>query len=428
MAISFDVVIVGAGIAGLSAARLLARAGRRVLVVEARDRVGGRIHTRHASGIPIELGAEFVHGRPPALWSLIREANLATYELDGMDLAFENGRLTARDHLVAHAHRVLEEMLAWLARQPAGTDMPFDEYLRSNPPEPAAADDAARYVEGFNAADRRHIGIASLARQQQAEDAIEGDRLFRLRAGYQTLPEFLASELLRAGGSLVLDAPVRRIEWQRGSVSVLAHDAQRFSGRRALVTVPLGVLQAGSIEFEPRPAEILRHAGRMAMGTALRVTLEFNAKFWPEKMSFLFAPSEAPATWWTPMPESAPLITGWTGGPKAAMLASSSRAAPAGLKGSCLSTLATVLSRPRAELEASLSSWHCHDWSADPYALGAYSYVPAGALDAPEGMTRPVEDTLYFAGEHTDVSGHWGTVHAALQSGTLSAECLLRSG
>ena len=94
---------------------------------------------------------------------------------------------------------------------------------------------------------------------------------------------------------------------------------------------------------------------------------------------------------------------------------------------SCLSTLAKAFNRPLTDLQESLVSWHTHDWLADPYACGAYSYVPAGALDAPERMTLPVEDTLYFAGEHTDVAGHWGTVHAALQSGTLAAERLLRS-
>jgi monoamine oxidase len=86
-----------------------------------------------------------------------------------------------------------------------------------------------------------------------------------------------------------------------------------------------------------------------------------------------------------------------------------------------------VFNRPVAELRGLLSGWHTHDWLADPYAGGAYSYVPAGALDAPERMTHPVEDTLYFAGEHTDVTGHWGTVHAALQSGTLAAERLIRA-
>jgi monoamine oxidase len=102
--------------------------------------------------------------------------------------------------------------------------------------------------------------------------------------------------------------------------------------------------------------------------------------------------------------------------------------ADAPLLPSSLETLAKVFNRPVAELQGLLSSWHTHDWLADPYAGGAYSYVPVGALDAPERMTHPVEDTLYFAGEHTDVTGHWGTVHAALQSGTLAAERLLRAG
>jgi monoamine oxidase len=424
---SFDVVIIGAGIAGLSAARLLAQAGQRVAIVEARDRVGGRIHTRHVSGIPIELGAEFVHGRHPALWSLIREAKLDTYELDGTELSYESGHLTPRGDQPRAARRVLEDMMKWLAEQPAGTDMSFDEYLHSHPAEPAIVDAAANYVEGFNAADRRRIGIASLARQQKAEDGIEGDRLFRVSRGYQALAEFLASELVRSDGSLILATPVRRLEWRRGSVSVMAGTGQRFRAPRALVTVPLGVLKAGSIQFEPHPAAIMHAVERLDMGSAFRLMLMFRRKFWPERMSFLFAPSQAPATWWTPMPEAAPLITGWAGGPKASALARSAPETDADLLARCLSTLATILDRPRSELEGSLESWHTHDWSADPYSRGAYSYVPVGALDASETMTHPLEDTLYFAGEHTDVSGHWGTVHAAIQSGTLGAERILRA-
>jgi monoamine oxidase len=429
----FDVVIIGAGIAGLAAGRLLASAGRRVAIIEARDRVGGRIHTRHpAPDIPIELGAEFIHGQPPALWALIREANLSTYELEGSELKYEGGRRNARGDLPSHAHHVLEDMIAWLARQPEGTDMTFDQYLQSNPAEPDAAEAAARYVEGFNAADHRRIGIASLAKQQRAEDAIEADRLFRVVAGYDAAPEFLASEFARAGGTLELETTARRIDWSRGSVAVLARTARgadtRVQARRALITVPLGVLQAGSIRFEPRPTEILRQADRLAMGTAMRVVLVFGTKFWPENMGFLFTPSEMPPTWWTPMPNGAPIITGWAGGPKAVdMERLGGPEASAAVLTACLSTLAKVFNRPRSELEGLLSSWHTHDWLADPYARGAYSYVPAGALDAPERMTRPVEDTLYFAGEHTDVTGQWGTVHAALQSGTVAADRLLRS-
>jgi monoamine oxidase len=428
----FDLVIVGAGIAGLAAGRRLAAAGRRVAILEARDRVGGRIHThRVAPGVPIELGAEFVHGRPPALWGLIREANLPTYELEGSELRYEGGRRSALSDLPSHAHQVLEDMMKWLEQQPAGTDITFERYLEAAPPSREAAEAAANYVEGFNAADRNRIGVASLAKQQRAEDVIEADRLFRLTAGYAAVPDFLASEFVRAGGTLRLQTPVQRIDWSPGSVTLLARDGEgvdtRVQARRALITVPLGVLQAGSIQFEPRPVEILRQADRLAMGAAVRVVLVFGTKFWSDDLSFLFTPSDTPATWWTPRPNGAPTLTGWAGGPKAVGLARSGAGGNAALLTACLSTLAKVFNRPRAELEGLLASWHTHDWLADPYARGAYSYVPAGALDAPGRMTHPVEDTLYFAGEHTDVSGHWGTVHAALESGTLASERLLRS-
>jgi monoamine oxidase len=93
----------------------------------------------------------------------------------------------------------------------------------------------------------------------------------------------------------------------------------------------------------------------------------------------------------------------------------------------CLTTLAKVFELSPADLEKLLVSWHVHDWQSDEYARGAYSFVPAGALDAPERMTRPLEDALYFAGEHTDTSGHWGTVHAALATGTSAARQVLSS-
>ena len=84
-----DTLIIGAGMAGLTAAQALAEAGQHVLILEARDRIGGRIHTQHVGSEALELGAEFIHGRPPELWALIEEAGLATYERDGAQLCFE---------------------------------------------------------------------------------------------------------------------------------------------------------------------------------------------------------------------------------------------------------------------------------------------------------------------------------------------------
>jgi monoamine oxidase len=209
-----------------------------------------------------------------------------------------------------------------------------------------------------------------------------------------------------------------------------------------LITVPLGVLQADTLAFSPPPAEILAQARRLAMGEVVRVVLLFRERFWhdrrtpsvPEEarrkladLSFLFTPAEVPPTWWTPNPAPTPMLTAWIGGPRATELQRSIAAGgdPLAIPRRCLATLARIFELSFAELQSLLVSWHEHDWSADPYSRGAYSYVPAGALDAPAKLTAPVEETLYFAGEHTDITGHWGTVHAAIGTGMRAAEQML---
>jgi monoamine oxidase len=446
----YDVIIVGAGAAGLTAGRMLAEANLRVAILEARNRVGGRILTQHIvsplGGAPaaVEMGAEFIHGLPRISWALAEEARLPAYELDGAELSFANGRWLAQGTQPGDSHRVLEEMIDWLASRPAGFDMPFAEYLRLRSIDAASAAAATAYVEGFNAADRGRIGIASLAKQQRAEDAIDADRLFRIATGYDALPAFLNSAFERAGGELMLEACVHKVEWRRDAVSIHARNAAAeallLHASRALITVPLGVLQADAIDFVPRPADILEHARRMAMGPVVRIVLVFRHAFWRqrressipagvqrklENLSFLFTPSEVPSTWWTPAPENTPMLTAWVGGRDAAgLLRPGDRPA---LLAQCLSTLGKVFDLAAPALRELLLSWHMHDWSADEFARGAYSYVPAGALDAPERMTHPVNETIYFAGEHTDMSGHWGTVHAALESGSRAASQLLES-
>ncbi|HEY6618311.1 MAG TPA: NAD(P)/FAD-dependent oxidoreductase [Steroidobacteraceae bacterium] len=434
----YDVLIIGAGVAGLNAGRLLAEAGRHVAIVEARGRVGGRIWTqtifsdRSLPPIPVELGAEFVHGLPPATWSLIKEAGLSTIEIDGLAYRYDGSRLTAaNEHGQQNAaEHVLEAMTQWMQRQPAGNDISFIEYLEAQAVDPLAARAASNYVEGFNAADQRRISVAALAKQQLAEDAIAADRLFRLEAGYAALPNFLAEKFTAAGGELILEAPVKKIAWKRGAVSVRASRPggdDEYRSNRAVITVPLGVLQAQSIEFVPRPAEVLLHANRLKMGAVVHMTFAFKQKFWEPQLSFLFAPAESPPTWWTPAPDEVPLLTAWAGGPKAEQLLKLITAdGDAGaLCDLSLSTLAKIFALPLSEIRQLLSSWHVHNWQSDQYARGAYSYVQVGALDAPGKMRVPVEDTLYFAGEHTDVAGHWGTVHAALAAGAAAADQII---
>jgi monoamine oxidase len=431
----YDILVLGAGIAGLAAARALAEAGQRVAVIEARERIGGRIFTHHVltrnpgEPVSIELGAEFIHGLPPVTWDLIKEANLDTYELDGAYVVRRDFQSPCE--LQGDAAGVIGEMMTWLAKQPRGTDATFEEYLDRAGIDGSRRKYATAYVESFNAADSHVISVAALAQQQLAEDQVQSDRLFCVEAGYDALPTFLSDRFHAAGGTLLLAHPVRRVRWSQNSVAMSGVDAGGESfelhAQRAIVTLPLGVLQAGTVDFEPAPQEIWSNAARMAMGPVVRISLLFDAKFWQPNLSFLIARDETPSAWWTPMPKSAPLITGWAGGPKAAALAQKigARAEGRALLEECLGALSRLYGIATRELHSRLISWHTHDWQADPYSRGAYSYAPAGALNASANMTLPVADTLYFAGEHTDTSGHWGTVHGALSSGMRAVAQLL---
>jgi monoamine oxidase len=437
----FDVLILGAGVAGLTAARQLAEQGARVCVLEARDRVGGRIWTQHVAqpaGNPlaVELGAEFIHGLPPDSWELVREAGLATYELLGQPLQFIDGRL-ALPPSEPSGFSVLDRMQQWLHSQPPGFDLSFSDFLQRVPVDEPLRKGAVAFVEGFNAADSRLISIAALDVQQRAEDAVQGDRLFHVQAGYGAVPGYLAQRVEGAGGAVLLGRIVRRVEWKAGAVTMLGEEAagQPFSVRaaRAVITLPLGVLQARAVEFSPVPASAMDGARRLAFGPAARLTLVFQHAFWRElvppavsadaaqalqDLGFLFANDEHPRTWWTPRPDPAPMITAWAGGPRA-------RTPHETWPDQCLATLAHILGQPLVRLRQLLVSAHSHDWLADPFTRGAYSYVPVGALDASEQMSVPIERTLFFAGEHTDLTFNWGTVHGAISSGLRAARQML---
>jgi monoamine oxidase len=440
---STDVLILGAGMAGLTAARTLAEAGRSVTLLEASSRVGGRIHTLRetspAGNEIIELGAEFIHGRPPELWDLIEEADLETYELEGPHFSFEDGHLQTTDREDSgeadqseeeeDAFTLLEKLESY-----AGPDISFAEYLTQHPNIP---DEYRRraigYVEGFNAADHRIIGVASLGLQQAAEDAIEGDRIFRIRAGYDRLPQFLSEKITASGGTILFNTLAERIDWHPGHVSIQANTNGKptlHEAAQALIALPLGVLQQQSVAFLPVPNPI-HEAHRLRMGHARRFTLLFREKFWTQHtalhkqntdFSFLISFASMPPVWWTPHPAPSNTLTGWVGGPRSEALANLT---PDQLGELACETLALIFSLPIETLRAQLLHCFTHDWQRDALSFGAYSYVPAGALDACSKMTIPADNTLYFAGEHTDTTGHWGTVHAAVRSGHRAATQIL---
>jgi monoamine oxidase len=413
--VPYDVLIIGAGAAGLAALRELHRAGLRVACLEALDRIGGRIYTVHEphSSVAVELGAEFVHGRPPEIFDLIAEARLPVtervHEFHRVDDALRERDDGGMWRLLSAMEEAAEN----------GPDMSFADFAAKAPFDGRAKRAATGYVEGFNAARAGIAGIHSLAQEARAAEAIEGSRAFHLMQGYDSV----ACALAPAGAELRLNTIVERIVWKPGEASVhvrSAIDASKdaLTASRVIVTASLGVLQAGAIQFDPEPAEALEAARSLAFGQAMRVTLRLEQA--PKFLRPGFLLSEEPVfpTWWSGVPEDAPIITGWSAGPKADILLGQSREA---IIGKAVESLRRIAGGQLPRIAAA----HFHDWHADPFFRGAYSYVPAGKLAARTALAQPVDETLYFAGEAANTSGHGATVHGAIESGRRAARYVI---
>jgi monoamine oxidase len=316
-------------------------------------------------------------------------------------------------------------------------DQTFASFLERSPYPEDAKRMATSYVEGFNAARKEVVGIASLAEDAMAADEIDGDRSFRIFNGYDSV---LAELLNSIGGSetkLRLNSIIERIEWKCGAAAVYVRSAltgavETVRSRRVIITVPLGVLQAtpdspGSIRFEPEPSEVLSAARALRFGHVIRLVLRFREAFWENNREisdagFLFSAQRLFPTWWTSLPVHAPVLTGWSAGPHADELLGKPQSS---VVSEAIATLARITGYTRERLTGLLEAAYNHDWHGDLFARGAYSYVPVGALPARKILAEPVADTLYFAGEATNLDGHSATVHGAIASGKRAArQCI----
>lgn len=433
---SSDVVVLGAGAAGLSAAHELSKAGVSVTVLEARDRVGGRIHTLHDRGwpVPVELGAEFVHGRPAATWELLRAVPMAVYDVADTHWYYQNGRVEKKDFW-SDIERVLGKLENLGPR-----DVSFAEFMRTHARRASGTTRAitTSFVEGFNATDRNLVSARFIRESQAAGEEIDESKMFRLAGGYDQVPAYLLSTLDPARCEVHLSTAARVIHWSaKTGVRVAAigpgGEAREYRAKAAVVTLPLGVLQAeagspGAVTFDPPVAGHRKAWSRMKMGPVIKVVARFREAFWEGRealadLSFLHGAELAFPTCWTTLPMRTPVLTGWAGGPAADRLAGQSREA---VVDAFLSTLARTLGTPKRRLAKLLQAWHVADWQSDPLARGAYSYALVGGAHAPAALAKPVGGTLFFAGEHTH-PGETGTVAAALETGRRAARRFLAS-
>jgi monoamine oxidase len=439
------VIVIGAGVAGLAAACQLGRAGIAVHIIEARDRIGGRVFTLldPDCDCPIELGAEFIHGKPPEILDLLRKAKTEITEVQGDAWCAEEDRLSPCGFW-DEIDQILQKM------DDSTPDESFaaflDRYCRSpkTKAQERAKQRAQSYVSGFNAADPALVGVHWLVNEMQAEEKIEGGRAFRCRNGYKDLLDVFQQEIKNYNITVHTETVVQKVHWNAGSVKVGVRDQKSEStleARRVLITLPVSLLKApvgqpGVVQFAPElPGDKKAALDKLEMGKVIRVTLRFRERFWDSikpasargslsNMSFLFGQDDWFPTWWTAHPAKSPIITAWAPFRSAERLSGKT---PSFVVEHSLQTLSTLLRVSESELEKMLEDTHFHDWQTDPFSLGAYSYGKVGANEAQQVLTEPIQDMIYFAGEATDTSGNNGTVHGAIASGYRAAKQILNS-
>jgi monoamine oxidase len=392
--------------------------------------VGGRIHTIRdpRSPIPIELGAEFLHGAAKETMDIVRAARLRAVDIAGEHWHARAGRLGP----VEDFWHDLDLVMRRIDRKKP--DQSFLEFIESKPGGKSLARQrqlALDFVQGFHSADAALISAHSLADGgSPSEDDPEEQRMGRIVDGYDGVARYLNEGL---NDHVWLGAVVQRVVWERGHVQLHLADGRALEAKKALITVPLGVLQARGLVLDPPIATVERALPLLHMGTVLRLACLFTEPFWearhdlidrtssPYDFAFLHTTKEQIATWWTAYPTRAPLLIGWAGGPKARALGEQSldQVTTTGLR-ILAEQFGTTTRRLRGLLEA---SW-MHDWQRDPYSLGAYSYPGVGGAEASKLLAKPAARTVFFAGEAADPESRNGTVDGAIATGMRAAKQL----
>lgn len=416
------VLIIGAGASGLMAAHTLAEKSQSVTLIEARDRIGGRIHTLSSGfSLPMEAGAEFVHGDLPLTLSLIKESASEIKLLSGNRYQRWKGEWQTANPLEedwTKLDRALQDlktdtdMMSFLEHH-------FDQEHYSN-----LYDSVKGYVEGYDIADLNRVSAMALKEEwEESNDELQ----YHITGGYIRLINFLEDKLKAAGVSVLLSSPVKEIQWSEGKVKVLTRDGELMEGDKVIVTVPLGVLQKRDIKFIPPLPDHDQAFAKMGFGGVIKFLFEFRNAFWENKigtplkeMAFLFSDEQVP-TWWTQLPDKTPILTGWLGGPSAISITKDKKA----LYQIALQSLSTILHYPVPDIEKEMVNYHIADWVSDPYAHGAYAYTTVETPEARRRILQPVKGTLYFAGEALYEGTAMGTVEAALTSGKAAAEMML---
>lgn len=416
------VIVLGAGAAGLAAARRLHDAGVTVQVLEARQRIGGRIWTDHTfAPFPIEHGAEFIHGERAITHTLVAAAGMETIPVDryGRLRWSDGGPARTLDALPAHRRDLIGALFRAFDRlrtmPPDVPDCSLAHYLRDCGFDAEALVGANVVLAQTCCASIETLSCADLARELRVDHA--GRREYRVREGYAALLDWYARGLdIRTG-------TVAHLVRHTSSGVIVETDAGVFHGDRCIVTIPVAVLQRGLPQFDPPLSARKRRAiDTLRTEPATKLFYRFDEPLWDADLTFMAHKGQA-ARWWPAAhtTHDVAVIVAYATAARARALDAldDDEALAVGL-----AELQTLLGR--RDLMQRQRAARRVAWGADPFAYGGYAHVPPGAADARPVLAAPEGSTLFFAGEATAYDSNPQTVHGAIESGWRAADEVVR--
>ncbi len=414
------IIVIGAGAAGLLAARELSASGYKVTIVEAAGYVGGRIKTSAdpSFGHPIEEGAEFVHGNLPLTLQLLKEANISFHRIKGKMLRNSNGRWHEQHEMIEGWDELMAKMYSYKH------DVTLAAFLNENFKEARYEQlkkSVQKFAEGFDLADIQQASMFSLRNEWEKE---EGDQ-YRIDDGYARLIDYLIQQCKTTGVSIHTSSVVKQITWQKDKVQVTTTAGESFIAAKVIITVSLGVLSATGekhnvLAFNPSIDHYIKAAQDIGFGSVTKIFLAFSEAFWDKGTGFIIS-EEAVPTWWTQLPRTDAMLTGWMPTTTAATYNNFTELQIVEL---ALQSLSTIFSIGLSVLKPKLVSHKVSRWQNFPFTKGAYSYSKVQSTAARALLNTPLENTVFFAGEGVYNGEYPGTVEAALVSGKNVAETI----